>query len=175
MKTYAYICKVFEYIYSPMKEKQLRQQAIKDAVRNNKVTNQEELSSLLEQRGISVAQATLSRDIREMKISKVHDGDGYFYSLPGYSAPGLSSGRNLMESESIQSVEFSGNMCVVKTLPGHANMVGAVIDGMHLREVAGTLAGDDTLLMVLREGVSRDGLSTALSKVFKGIMDKTVD
>ena len=54
-------------------------------------------------------------------------------------------------------------------------MVGAVIDGMHLREVAGTLAGDDTLLMVLREGVSRDGLSTALSKVFKGIMDKTVD
>ena len=154
-----------------MKEKQLRQQAIKDAVKKNKVTNQEELSSLLGQRGISVAQATLSRDIRELKISKVHDGDGYFYSLPGTSA----STAGAVESDSILSIEFSGLMCVVHTLPGHANMVAALIDGMRMDTVAGTLAGDDTLLLVLREGCSRGKVVADLAGAFKGLDGKIVD
>lgn len=65
-----------------MKSKLERQRIIREVIKDNRVSNQEELSGLLEEKGLSVAQATLSRDIRELSITKIHDGTGYRYSLP---------------------------------------------------------------------------------------------
>ena len=158
-----------------MKGKLERQRIIREVIKDNRVSNQEELSALLERRGLSVAQATLSRDIRELKITKIHDGVGYSYSLP---QPGMLRSvlrEASMSSDSIDSLEFSGSMAVIKTRPGHAGMIASVIDEGHLPEVMGTLAGDDTILLVLREGSSHDDVAGSLAGMFKGIDGKRVD
>lgn len=159
-----------------MKGKLERQRIIRELIKDNKIANQEELSNLLEQRGLNVAQATLSRDIRELRITKLHDGSGYSYSLP---QPGMLRTMlresSSMSSDSIDSLEFSGSMAVMKTRPGHAGMIASVIDEAHLPEVMGTLAGDDTILLVLREGFSHNEVSQSLSGMFKGIDGKRVN
>lgn len=158
-----------------MKGKLERQRIIREVIKDNRVSNQEELSTLLEQRGLSVAQATLSRDIRELRITKIHDGSGYSYSLP---QPGMlrnSLRESSMSSDSIDSLEFSGSMAVIKTRPGHAGMIASIIDDGHLPEVMGTLAGDDTILLVLREGFRHEDVTLSLSEIFKGIETKRVN
>ena len=172
MKIYAYICKVLN-IYR-MKSKVERHRIIRKVVGEGKIASQEELAAILESNGIQVAQATLSRDIRDLGITKFHDGEGYYYSLPLSSAqhqrvamPGLSS--------SVVSLEFSGQLAVIKTMPGHANMVAAVIDGGALAEVAGTIAGDDTILLAVREGVSRDSLSLSLGRLLGALVSKRIN
>lgn len=158
-----------------MKSKLERQRVIREVIKDNRVANQEELSVLLSQRGMNVAQATLSRDIRELRITKIHDGNGYFYSLP---QPGMLRGvlrDSSMSSDSIDSLEFSGSMAVIKTRPGHSGMIASIIDEGRLPEVMGTLAGDDTILLVLREGVTHDEVADSLSGIFKGIDGKRVN
>lgn len=158
-----------------MKGKIERQRIIKEVIKDNKISNQEELSMFLSQRGLFVAQATLSRDIRELNITKIHDGNGYCYSLP---QPGMLRSilrDSSMSSESIDSIEFSGSMAVIKTRPGHAGMIASIIDENHFSEVMGTLAGDDTILLVLREGFSHDSVVSSLSGLFKGIGNKRVN
>lgn len=137
-----------------MKEKKERHRIIRDVVERNLVSNQEELSALLSRRGLSVAQATLSRDIREMRISKVHDDSGYYYRLPKPdSVLNLDKASAGMFTDSITGVEFSGQIGIVHTRPGHASMVAAAIDGNRPAGVMGTIAGDDTVLVILREGI----------------------
>lgn len=158
-----------------MKSKLERQRVIREVIKDNRVANQEELSVLLSQRGMNVAQATLSRDIRELRITKIHDGNGYFYSLP---QPGMLRGvlrDSSMSSDSIDSLEFSGSMAVIKTRPGHSGMIASIIDEGRLPEVMGTLAGDDTILLVLREGATHDEVADSLSGIFKGIDGKRVN
>ncbi len=158
-----------------MKDKTERHKVIREIIRDRKVANQEELSKYLEERGLHVAQATLSRDIRELMITKIHDGSGYCYSLP---QPGMLRNVELdtsMTSESIESLEFSGVLAVLKTRPGHAAMIASVVDGTHLREVIGTLAGDDTVLLVLRDGFTRDDAASSLGAIFKGLDKKRVN
>ncbi len=77
-----------------------------------------------------------------------------------------------MSSDSIDSLEFSGSMAVIKTRPGHSGMIASIIDEGHLPEVMGTLAGDDTILLVLREGFPHDEVTLSLSEIFKGIEKK---
>jgi len=158
-----------------MKGKLERQRLIREVIKDNKVSNQEELSVLLEGRGLCVAQATLSRDIRELRITKIHDGNGYRYSLPQAGQLRGSLRESSMTSDSIDSLEFSGSMAVIKTRPGHAGMIASIIDEGHFPEVMGTLAGDDTILLVLREGSTHDAVSKSLSEMFKGIDIKRVN
>ncbi len=158
-----------------MKSKQERQRIIREVIKGNRVSNQEELSVLLNERGLSVAQATLSRDIRELKITKIHDEGGYSYSLP---QPGMLRGflrDSAMSSDSIDSIELSGSTAVVKTRPGHAGMIASVIDESHLPEIMGTLAGDDTILLVIRERFTHDDVVRSLAGIFKGIESKRID
>lgn len=158
-----------------MKGKLERQRIIREVIKDNRIANQEELSTLLEQRGLSVAQATLSRDIRELRITKIHDGSGYSYSLPQPGVLRSTMRDSSMTSDSIDSLEFSGSMAVIKTRPGHAGMIASIIDEGHLSAVMGTLAGDDTILLVLREGFSHDGVAVSLGGIFKGIDSKRVN
>lgn len=154
-----------------LKGKQERHKLIKQIVKENKVSSQEELSSLLEQYGLSVAQATLSRDIRELKITKAHEDGGYCYKImsSGHSRGAVADPA---ASGSIVSFEVSGSIAVVKTRSGHAAMVASVIDGADLEQVMGTIAGDDAIFMALREGADVEALADSLSSMFKGFEDK---
>ncbi|MBS7278033.1 MAG: hypothetical protein PUD74_02040 [Bacteroidales bacterium] len=144
-----------------MKGKQERHNLIRQIVKEHKVANQEELSSLLERHGLSVAQATLSRDIRELHITKAHGEDGYCYRLQTQRPETAYSG--FKTSGSILSLETSGNMAVVKTRAGHAPMVASLIDEAEFPQVMGTIAGDDTIFLALRDSVRTD---TFLSSFF---------
>ena len=158
-----------------MKSKPERHRIIRQVVRKGKVANQEELAAILESKGIQVAQATLSRDIRDLGITKFHDDSGYYYRLPGAVSPQSVNRRIVDFSDSISSIEFTGQVAVIKTRPGHANMVASFIDTNPLDEVAGTIAGDDTILLAIREGASREALSKSLGRILGDLGQKRLN
>ena len=129
-----------------------RQQAILDLVRDRKVRTQEEIVAALRRRGLDVTQATVSRDIRELGLARVHDPDGPRYVAGGDAeepSPVSTRLRAVMR-EHVRSMEFVEHIGVVHTRPSSAPLVAAVIDSAHFEEVAGTVAGDDTVLVVVR-------------------------
>jgi len=134
--------------------------------------SQEELLRLLEQEGFEVTQATLSRDLKYLRAGKLPDGQGgYRYSLPDSSA--AASESSLIEDfrRGFLAIEFSGNQAVIKTLPGHANSVAFALDNLRVRGVLGTIAGDDTILVIPRDGVRRPALAAALRERIPGLRE----
>ena len=139
-----------------MKERNQRLKTIRKIIRGNRVNSQEILLQFLQKEGFAVTQATLSRDLKLLKVGKISEGaEGYYYTLPSEEE------RRESERSYIQdflrgyvSIDFSGNLGVVRTLAGHAGSVGLALDCMNLEDIIGTVAGDDTVLLVLREGVS---------------------
>jgi transcriptional regulator of arginine metabolism len=130
--------------------KRSRQEAILEIIRAHRVTSQMELRTLLEEKGIEVTQATLSRDLRELRLVKVPGAEGGgHYSLPEEweHTPPL---ETLLPALFL-SAEGTGNLLVVKTMTGGAQAVALGIDWEEWPEVLGTIAGDDTILIVLRE------------------------
>lgn len=129
-----------------------RHQTIINLISEYEIETQDELISKLNADGYKVTQATISRDIRELKISKVLGEDGkYHYSLPGRG--NTDQGKNAFRhayASAIISVESVGNIVVVKTHPGLAQAVAAGIDAIHTKEILGCVAGDDTIIIVTR-------------------------
>ena len=112
---------------------------------------QEELAEALRKRGIAVTQATVSRDIKELRLLKVLSPHGvYKYATADKAEHGLSDRRIRMLTDSVLSISSANNLIVVKTLSGSANVAGEALDSMHWPEVLGTLAGDNTILMIIR-------------------------
>ena len=150
-----------------MKERQIRLKTIKRLIKTTRVASQEELLGHLVAEGYSVTQATLSRDLKLLKVGKVSEGQtGYYYTLPG------EEDRRESEKSYVQdfqrgyvSVEFSHNIGVVRTLTGHANSVALALDNLAMEEILGTIAGDDTVLMVIREGVTGQQIIEKLRKI----------
>lgn len=131
-----------------------RQRAILRIIRERSVGTQEELAALLSAEGFEVTQATVSRDIRELRLVKVaSEGGGYRYAEPPASPPPDALGRAQRAfREFVVDVAFSGNLIVVKTLPGSAQVVAAALDELALEGVIGTVGGDDAILVVLADG-----------------------
>lgn len=130
-----------------------RQSLIIDIIRNSSVETQEELAEILKKRGVAVTQATVSRDIKELSLIKIPTEDGkYRYSLPPEDAwvNSMERARRLFR-DSLISLDYSENIIVVKTLTGNANAVADILDNMPWPEIVGTVAGDDTILVVVRE------------------------
>lgn len=129
-----------------------RQAAILDIITSNEIKTQEELSSHLRDRGYNATQATISRDIKELRLIKVasHSG-GYQYSTPDQSstATHMTRLKNIFR-ECVVKVDRAQNLVVLKTLVGMANAAAAAIDAMKIRDIVGTLAGDDNILVILR-------------------------
>ena len=156
-----------------MKGRHNRHRAIEQIIQSNRITSQDALLEHLTGMGFSVTQATLSRDLRHLKDSKVSEGPGgYHYTLPGEES------RRELEGNYIQdflrgfvSLEFSANIGVVRTLTGHANSVALALDRLSLTEILGTIAGDDTVLMVLREGVGPGDMKRKLREKFPDLED----
>jgi transcriptional regulator of arginine metabolism len=143
-----------------MSSKKERLEAICRIIQEETICNQEELLKRLEADGFSIAQATLSRDIKQLKIARMHDGkDAYVYRLPHSAAPAAFSS----EQPKIHSnIEFSGNLVVVKTRPGYAMGIASDIDANAPQEILATIAGDDTILVIPREGYGRERIAEAI-------------
>lgn len=120
----------------------------------------------LKDEGFSVTQATLSRDLKLLKVGKISEGsNGYYYTLPTEEELRESETNYLMDlRRGFISIEFSGNLAIIRTITGHADTVGIALDNLGLDEVLGTVAGDDTVLVVLREGTVKDHLLASLTE-----------
>ena len=133
--------------------KSLRHDKILEIISSRNVETQEELSDALREVGIVATQATISRDIKELRLQKILTPDGSYR----YSAPNRRNDMNIdlrlqtIFRESVTSVEAAGNLVVIKTLPGLANAACSAVDSMELDDVLGTLAGDDTGIIIARE------------------------
>jgi transcriptional regulator of arginine metabolism len=124
---------------------------IREIIANREIETQDELVENLKNSGYNVTQATVSRDIKELHLVKVPMQDGrYKYSLPADQRfnPLQKLKRSLMDS--FVSIDRANNLIVMKTLPGNANAVGALIDNLDWNEILGTICGDDTILIICR-------------------------
>lgn len=143
-----------------MKQKYNRLAAVKSIIKNNKIDNQDTLLQMLKDEGYDVTQATLSRDLKMLKVGKISDGwSGYCYSLPEEESV-QETEKNFIQDvrRGVISIEFSGSIGVIRTRAGHANSVCFALDTLKLPEILGTIAGDDTIFIVLREGMTKDDL-----------------
>jgi transcriptional regulator of arginine metabolism len=144
--------------------KQQRHDAVRELVRTHRVGSQEQLRELLETQGFEVTQATLSRDIRELRLIKVHDPDGgSLYTLPPEEREHAPALTRLLPALYL-GAEGTGNLLVVKTMVGGAQAVAEAIDWEEWPEVLGTLAGDDTILLILRDASQLDSVQTRLEE-----------
>ena len=131
--------------------KRQRHDTLRELVQSHRVTSQEHLRELLARRGFEVAQATLSRDIRELRLIKVPDADGHsHYTLPPEAWDQSPPLQRLLPTLYV-GAEGTGNLLVVKTLAGGAQAIAEALDWEEWPEVLGTLAGDDTILIILRD------------------------
>lgn len=141
--------------------KKERLEMICKLISTESINNQEQLSKRLCEMGFVVTQATLSRDIKQLKVIKVHDANGmYVYQLPNKIAVPLSKAP---VQKNHSNIEFSGNLAVIKTRPGYAMGIASDIDTHAPKEILGTIAGDDTILVIPREGFSRENIVDALA------------
>ena len=131
--------------------KNARQTAILSIIEHNDVETQEELASKLREMGIVVTQATVSRDIKELRLLKVLTPSGsYKYATADKAEHGVSERFVRILLESVLSIQSSGNMIVIKTLAASANAAGEAIDNMRWPEILGTISGDNTIFVVVR-------------------------
>lgn len=148
--------------------KTVRQVAILDIIEKQEIETQEELASALNARGIRVTQATVSRDIKELRLLKVLTPSGkYKYATGDQAANNLTDRFIRMLAESLLSVSSANNLIVVKTLSGSANVAAEALDSMHWPEVLGTLAGDNTVLLIIRSNEETITVTSRIREMMK--------
>ena len=157
-----------------MKEKNNRLEAIRLIISSKQMGSQEELLTALQAEGFSLTQATLSRDLKQLKVAKAATlGGTYVYVLPNESmykrVSTPASAREMMQIPGFISINFSGNMGVIKTRPGYASAIAWNIDNSSIPQILGTIAGDDNIFIVIKEGCSRQEVIDALSVVVPNI------
>lgn len=131
--------------------KRNRQEAILRVISQYEVETQQELAQRLKEEGFEVTQATVSRDIRDIKLSKMPTGDGHQKYVRFHNDEKHLSGKyvNVLK-EGFVSIDMAQNILVVKTVSGMAMAVAAAIDAMKYPEIVGSIAGDDTIMMAVR-------------------------
>lgn len=149
--------------------KSQRQAKIVEIISNTDVETQEQLLQALAEAGFTSTQATISRDIKEMRIVKELTSLGtYRYAVPEKDAPpALSDRLNNIFRECVISVDYAENLVVIHTLPGMANAAASALDAMHSSAVLGTLAGDDTVMIVMREGHAAAAFTGEIKSVIR--------
>ena len=128
-----------------------RQSRILELIRNNDIETQEELQAYLEKEGFAVTQATVSRDIREMKLTKISTNAGkQKYVALNDATEDLSEKYVRVFKDGFVSMDMAQNILVIKTVAGMAGAVCASIDAMNIHEIVGSIAGDDTIMCAIR-------------------------
>lgn len=141
--------------------------SIRKLIESELICSQEELLFKLKEMNVEATQSTLSRDLKFMKVAKIpHKEKGYIYVIPENIQNEQREDKvSSVIIDAILSIDFSGNMAVIKTLPGYANAVTVLIDSENYFEILGTIAGEDTIFIVMREGITRSELIEALASV----------
>ena len=153
-----------------MKVKTNRLEALRLIISSQQLGSQDELLNALQKEGFKLTQATLSRDLKQLKVAKAASMSGnYVYVLPNetmykrVSSP--NSIREMMRVPGFISINFSGNMGIIKTRPGYASSIAWNIDNSDVPEILGTIAGDDTIFIVIKEGIKHQQVVEALSDI----------
>jgi transcriptional regulator of arginine metabolism len=150
-----------------MKERLERQKVVRSLIKTHRIDSQETLLQLLQEAGYSVTQATLSRDLKYLKVGKVSDGhSGYYYTVPSDEE------RRETERHHIQdflrgyvSVDWNESIAIVRTFSGHSDTVALAIDNMGLEEVLGTISGRDNMVFVaLKSGATGEQFIAAMKR-----------
>lgn len=146
-----------------------RHAKILELVQEHNIETQEDLLSLLKGAGFDVTQATVSRDIKELRLIKTLSNDGhYLYATAKNEHIDISTKFFALFSDSVLNVDFAGNMVVVRCMSGMAQGVCAAMDSIHWDGVVGTLAGDDTIFIIVRTENHAISLVTELKKLLLG-------
>jgi len=157
-----------------VKERLARLKAIRKLIKTYRIESQDTLLGHLQKEGFIVTQATLSRDLKLLKVGKISDGhNGYVYTLPG------DDDRQETERTYVHdflrgyvSIDWSGNMVVIKTYSGHSDSVALAVDNLALDDVLGTIAGrDNTVFVCLREGVDGEDFLAQMKEKMPEIED----
>ncbi len=154
--------------------KKLRQAAIGKLISLINIPSQDALLIHIREQGFECTQATLSRDLHEMRIVRVPtENRGYVYALPPDNAGiMLRISRKNHLSDGFLGMKVSGNMLVINTLPGYASSIAMAIDQARITELLGTIAGDDTIMAVLKENVTKEEIKAVLVKTLPFIRNK---
>ena len=146
--------------------KSSRQDEILRIIRERDVETQEELAAELRETGYKVTQATVSRDIRELKLIKVAaNGGGFKYAKPERHETAVSDRLTRILNDSLVNVDYSGNMIVVKTLSGSANVAAEALDNLGWEEILGTIAGDNTIFILARNETDTAEITNRIRKL----------
>ena len=147
--------------------KRQRHREILEIISQESVETQEDLARRLRERGFEVTQATLSRDIKELRLLKVLTDEGsYRYAVAEKAEQGLTERLRRIFTETALHVDVAENLIVIKTLPGSAHAAAEMVDTMRWPETVGTLAGDNTILVIARDAQ----IAPALAERFRGMM-----
>ena len=146
-----------------------RQAKIVEIISNTNVETQEQLLKALEEEGFTSTQATISRDIKELRIVKELTSLGtYRYSVSEKDAPpALTDRLNTIFRECVTSIDYAENIIVIHTLPGLASAAGSALDAMKINVVLGTLAGDDTVMIVMRDSNAAAAFCGEIKRVIR--------
>ena len=146
-----------------------RQAKIVEIISNTNVETQEQLLKALEEEGFTSTQATISRDIKELRIVKELTSLGtYRYSVSEKDAPpALTDRLNTIFRECVTSIDYAENIIVIHTLPGLASAAGSALEAMKINVVLGTLAGDDTVMIVMRDSNAAAAFSGEIKSVIR--------
>lgn len=148
--------------------KKSRQKLITDLVEAYSIGTQEELLAMLAERGYDVTQATVSRDVKELRLAKTLDDKGdYRYTVEKNATDDTVSKFNSIFSESVISTDYAGHMCVVRCYAGLAQAACAAFDSMNFNQVLGTLAGDDTIFILCKDEKDASIITTTINKMLK--------
>lgn len=143
-----------------------RQSKIVELINKNDIETQEELADLLTDAGYNVTQATISRDIRELKLTKISVDDGkQKYIVLNNSESGLSEKYVRVLRDGFISMDMAQNIIIVKTVPGMAMAVAAALDALHIQGIMGCIAGDDTVMCVIKTSDETIGAMEKLNKL----------
>ena len=154
-----------------MKNKTKRLTAIKEIITNSVVGSQEELLQLLLEKGYELTQATLSRDLKYLKVAKTSNASGeYVYRLAPQEKEREERTSVFASGNILQSVDFSGNIAVLHTRPSYASSLAYEIDENGKDVFIGTVAGDDTIIAVIRENVTHEEVMKNLSVFIPGLI-----
>lgn len=153
-----------------MKVKNSRLETLRLIISTRQIGSQDELLNILKKEGFTLTQATLSRDLKQLKVAKASTLSGeYIYVLPNETMYRRVSKTRIdndnMATSGLVSLQFSGNIGVIKTRPGYASAIAWNIDHGEFKHILGTIAGDDTIIIVMAEGATHEEVAQDISTI----------
>jgi transcriptional regulator of arginine metabolism len=155
--------------------KETRLNAIRNIITNHKIRSQEELLTRLTDLGYELTQATLSRDLKQLKVGRIPSKEGFSYVISEDIINTNNSEKFSPIAYGFLAIEFSGNIVVIKTLPAYSHTIADAIDKAEMNEVLGTVAGNDTVFAVVREGLNPDQIKKAFVKAIPELYERLKD